>query len=267
MTALSEPLVVATPRLRRARLAVLAHPKILAGVAILAFFVLMVHPSAARRDPLGGQGQHLRPAVRLRPGIAHPSAPSGGALARDELRRAGRLLDVRLRRATDADRGAQRGDHDRASSRSCSARSPRIRGGWFDGFVSHLSDAMVLLPAMVAVFILGIGRPNDEFGAPPGRPQLRGPVRPRAGHRHGARRRAHRRRPPVHGRRTGLRRRRVLDRDPPRAPAPLRPRGGAGDDRRDRGGDRRRLPQLPQRDRRGLRLRSDGLRRDRVVRT
>ena len=24
---------------------------------------------------------------------------------------------------------------------------------------------MVLLPAMIAVFILGIGRPNDEFGA------------------------------------------------------------------------------------------------------
>ena len=40
-----------------------------------------------------------------------------------------------------------------------------FRGGWVDGFVSHLSDAMVLLPAMIAVFVLGISRPDDEFGA------------------------------------------------------------------------------------------------------
>ena len=37
--------------------------------------------------------------------------------------------------------------------------------GWVDGFVSHLSDAMVLLPAMLAVFVLGISRSNEEFGA------------------------------------------------------------------------------------------------------
>jgi peptide/nickel transport system permease protein len=40
-----------------------------------------------------------------------------------------------------------------------------FRRGWVDGFVSHLSDAMVLLPAMIAVFVLGIGRSNEEFGA------------------------------------------------------------------------------------------------------
>ena len=40
-----------------------------------------------------------------------------------------------------------------------------FRGGWVDGFVSHLSDAMVLLPAMLAVFVLGISRPDEQFGA------------------------------------------------------------------------------------------------------
>jgi peptide/nickel transport system permease protein len=39
------------------------------------------------------------------------------------------------------------------------------RRGWVDGVVSHVSDAMVLLPAMLAVFVLGIGRSNAEFGA------------------------------------------------------------------------------------------------------
>lgn len=39
------------------------------------------------------------------------------------------------------------------------------RRGWVDGLVSHVSDAMVLMPALLAVFILGIGRPTEEFGA------------------------------------------------------------------------------------------------------
>ena len=46
MTAVSEPLVVAQPSLRPARLSIFGHPKIVAGAAILGFFLLLTvaHP-------------------------------------------------------------------------------------------------------------------------------------------------------------------------------------------------------------------------------
>ena len=40
-----------------------------------------------------------------------------------------------------------------------------VREGWVDGVITHLSDAMVLLPPLLAVYILGIWRPSDEFGS------------------------------------------------------------------------------------------------------
>ena len=165
MTAISEPLVVATPRLRRARLAVLAHPKILAGVAILAFFVLMIfiHP-LLDATLWARQGNTYDPQFGYDPGIAHPSAPSAehwlgtSSVGRDVFSMfayaAQPTLIVALTAATTI-----------AVISLVFGSIAAFRGGWFDGFVSHLSDAMVLLPAMVAVFVLGIGRPNDEFGA------------------------------------------------------------------------------------------------------
>ena len=77
MTALSEPLVVATPRLRRARFAVLAHPKVLAGVAILAFFVLLtvIHP-LLDATLWAGKNNIYDPQFGFDTSVAHPSAPS-----------------------------------------------------------------------------------------------------------------------------------------------------------------------------------------------
>lgn len=165
MTAVSEPLVVATPRLRRARLSVLGHPKILAGVAILVFFVLLTvaHP-VLNATLWAGQSSVYHPQFGYDSGVAHPSAPSAehwlgtSSLGRDVfsmLANASRpTLVVALSAALSI-----------AVISLVFGSIAAYRGGWVDGFVSHLSDAMVLLPAMIAVFVLGIGRPNDEFGA------------------------------------------------------------------------------------------------------
>jgi peptide/nickel transport system permease protein len=165
VTAVSEPLVVATPRLRRARLSILAQPKILAGVAILAFFILLTvaHP-LLNATLWAGKSSVYDPQFGYAPGVSHPSAPSiehwlgTSSLGRDVfsmLAYAARpTLVVALSAAVTI-----------AVVSLVFGAISAFRGGWVDGFVSHLSDAMVLLPAMVAVFVLGIGRPDDQFGA------------------------------------------------------------------------------------------------------
>jgi peptide/nickel transport system permease protein len=165
MTALSEPLVVATPRLRRARLAILGHPKILAGLAILAFFVVLTVIQPLLDATLwAGKDTIYDPQFGFDTSIAHPSAPSAehwlgtSSTGRDVFSMFAYAARPTLFVAVSAALSI-------AAISLVFGSLAAYRGGWLDGFVSHLSDAMVLLPAMIAVFILGIGRPNDEFGA------------------------------------------------------------------------------------------------------
>lgn len=39
------------------------------------------------------------------------------------------------------------------------------RRGWVDSLISHVGDAMVLLPPLLAVLVLGVGRPDEVFGS------------------------------------------------------------------------------------------------------
>lgn len=165
MTSITEPLVVAQPRLRPARLAILANPKLLAGIAILGFFVLLTvaHP-ILNATLWAGQSNVYHPQFGYDSSVAHPSAPSAehwlgtSSLGKDVfsmLANAARpTLIVALSAAISI-----------AVVSLVFGTLSAYRGGSFDGFVSHLSDAMVLLPAMLAVFVLGISRPNNEFGA------------------------------------------------------------------------------------------------------
>ncbi|HEX2767387.1 MAG TPA: ABC transporter permease [Candidatus Limnocylindria bacterium] len=165
MTAITEPAAVAFPRAGRARRTLVTHPKILAGVAILGLFMLLAVAQPILDATLWhGKGHLYDPQFGFDSSITHPSAPSAthwlgtSSLGRDvfsmltyatrptlvvALTAAGSIAIVSLTLGSVA----------------------AFRRGWIDGFVSHLSDAMVLLPAMVAVFVLGIGRPNEEFGA------------------------------------------------------------------------------------------------------
>jgi peptide/nickel transport system permease protein len=165
MTAVSEPLVVATPRLRRARLSVLTHPKILAGIAILGFFLLLAVAQPLLDATLwAGKSSIYHPQFGFDTGVAHPSAPSlehwlgTSSLGRDVFSMLAYAARPTLLVAVSAAITI-------AVVSLVFGSISAFRRGWVDGFVSHLSDAMVLLPAMLAVFVLGISRPDEQFGA------------------------------------------------------------------------------------------------------
>jgi peptide/nickel transport system permease protein len=165
MTAVSEPLVVATPRLRRARLSILTHPKILAGVAILGFFVLLTVAGPLLDATLwAGKSSIYHPQFGFDTGVAHPSAPSvehwlgTSSLGRDVFSMLAYAARPTLLVAVSAAITI-------AVVSLVFGSISAFRRGWVDDFVSHLSDAMVLLPAMLAVFVLGISRPDEQFGA------------------------------------------------------------------------------------------------------
>ncbi len=165
MTALVEPTIRAGAPQRRGVRFVVSHPKVLAGLAILAVFALLtVLQPLLEATAWSRQPQLYDPQFGFDSTIAHPSAPSGTHwLGTSSL---GRDVFAMLLHAT-------RPTLVVAMSAAASIAAVSIlfgsiaafRRGWVDGFVSHMSDAMVLLPAMLAVFVLGISRSDAEFGA------------------------------------------------------------------------------------------------------
>lgn len=164
MTTLTEPAVVVRSVQRRAMRVVLSNPKILAGLGILAFFALLtVAQPVLEATVWSGRHQVYDPQFGFDTTIGHPSAPSAdhwlgtSSLGRDVFSMLAHATRPTLLVALAA------GSSIAAVSLILGSISA-YRKGWVDGFVSHLSDAMVLLPAMVAVFILGISRSNADFG-------------------------------------------------------------------------------------------------------
>jgi peptide/nickel transport system permease protein len=165
MTALSEPALALAPPARRGRRMILANPKILAGLATMAFFLLLTVAQPLLNATLwAGQSNVYHPQFGFDTGISHPSAPSvrhwlgTSSLGRDVFSMFAHAARPTLFVAFSAAASI-------AIVSLVLGSIAAFRKGWVDGFVSHLSDAMVLLPAMIAVFIVGIGRSNDEYGA------------------------------------------------------------------------------------------------------
>lgn len=165
MTALTEVAPGRAPTRVRGRRPIIANPKILAGLGILAFFLLMtVAQPILNATVWEGQQNIYDPQFGFDSGIAHPSAPSArhwlgtSSLGRDVFAMFAHATRPTLLVALSA------GFSIAVISLALGALAA-YRRGWVDGVVSHVSDAMVLLPAMLAVFVLGIGRSNQEFGA------------------------------------------------------------------------------------------------------
>ena len=165
MTAITEPVLVAVPVTRPSGRTIITHPKILAGLGILALFLLLAFAQPVLEATIWARQQNVYdPQFGFDSTATHPSAPSlrhwlgTSSLGRDVFSMltfaTGPTLLVAFSAATSI-----------AAVSLLLGSVGAFRGGWVDGLVSHLSDALVLLPAMIAVFILGIGRPNSEFGA------------------------------------------------------------------------------------------------------
>lgn len=166
MTALAEQTAapVAPPQ-RRGMGFVVSHPKVLAGIGILALFVfLAVAQPLLEATVWSRQPQLYDPEFGFDSSIAHPSAPSTthwlgtSSLGRDVFAMLLHATRPTLLVALSA--GLSIG-----VVAVLLGSIAAFRRGWVDGFISHLSDAMVLLPAMLAVFVLGISRSDEEFGA------------------------------------------------------------------------------------------------------
>jgi len=143
----------------------LSNPKVLAGLGILAFFTLLTFAQPLLEATLwSGRHQLYDPQFGYDTTIAHPSSPSAihwlgtSSLGRD-------VFSMLVFATRPTFLVALAAASSIAAVSLALGSTAAYRKGWVDGFVSHLSDAMVLLPAMVAVFILGIGRPNEVFGA------------------------------------------------------------------------------------------------------
>jgi peptide/nickel transport system permease protein len=165
MTAITEPVLVMRPALRPTGRALMANPKILIGLAILAAFIVLAFAQPILEATVWARQLNVYdPQFGFDSTVTHPSAPSArhwlgtSSLGRDVfsmfLYGTRPTLLVALSAAI------------AISVVSLLLGSlAAYRGGWVDGFVSHLSDAMVLLPAMIAVFVLGISRSDEQFGS------------------------------------------------------------------------------------------------------
>lgn len=144
---------------------VLSNPKVVVGVVILLLFGLAVaaHP-VLQATVWEYQSNLYSPLSGFDRTIVHPSGPSGthwlgtDSRGRDVVSLFTYAVGPTLVVAVTAGVAI-------AVVSLLAGSAAAYRRGWVDGFVSHLSDAMVLLPALLAVFILGVARPDDEFGA------------------------------------------------------------------------------------------------------
>ena len=150
---------------RRSRAQVLANPKIIAGLALLAGFALLLVADPILDATLWSGRSHIYdPQFGFDTRISHPSGPSPehwlgtSSLGRDVFSMLAFATRPTLVVALSA-AGAT------AVVSLTLGAVAAVRGGWMDGLVTHLSDAMVLLPALLVVYILGIWRPGTEFGA------------------------------------------------------------------------------------------------------
>lgn len=150
---------------RRARTAIAANPKFIAGGAILLFFVVLTAAQPILEATLwSSRLQVYDPQFGFDTRIAHPSVPSldhwlgTSSLGRDVFSMLAFATRPTLLVAISAAAMI-------AAVSLVLGAVAAVREGWLDGVVTHLSDAMVLLPPLLAVYILGIWRPSDDFGA------------------------------------------------------------------------------------------------------
>lgn len=164
MTALA-PAAVTLAAPQRARRAILSNPKFLTGVVILALFGLLTIAQPILEATIWSGRQHIYdPEFGFDTQIGHPSAPSldhwlgTSSLGRDVFSMLAFATRPTLVVAVSAATAI-------AVVSLVLGAVAAVREGWLDGVVTHVSDAMVLLPPLLAVYILGIWRPSGEFGA------------------------------------------------------------------------------------------------------
>ena len=157
--------VATIPRRRSRRVQLLSNPKLVAGLALVGFFgfVILAHP-LFQATIWEGQFRVYDPFIGYDARVVHPAGPSGehwlgtDSLGRDVVSMF--TYSARYSVVVALSAGVVIG--------LVSLLFGSIAGyrrGWVDSFVTHFSDAMVFLPALLAVYIIGVGQDPGEFGA------------------------------------------------------------------------------------------------------
>lgn len=161
--------VATTDRLRRRRRAsrvkLASNVKLMTGIAFVVFFLLVVAAHPVFQNTIWeGQFTLYDPFIGYDTQVVHPSGPSGkhwlgtDSLGRDVVSMF--TYSARYSVVVALTAGLATGVVSLALG-SIAA----YRRGWLDGFVTHVSDAMVFLPALLVVYIIGVGADPAGFGA------------------------------------------------------------------------------------------------------
>jgi peptide/nickel transport system permease protein len=150
---------------RARRVSWASNAKLMAGLGLVVFFVLVVlaHP-VLQGTIWDGQFTVYDPFIGYDTQVVHPSGPSGehwlgtDSLGRDVVSMF--TYSARYSVVVALSAGLATG-----VVAIVLGSIAAYRKGWVDGFVTHFSDAMVFLPALLAVYIIGVGADSASFGA------------------------------------------------------------------------------------------------------
>jgi peptide/nickel transport system permease protein len=150
----------------RSQLRLRLNAKLIAGFALLIFFVLVVLAHPVLRNTLWStSGRSIYdPFIGYDTQVVHPSGPSAvhwlgtDSLGRDVVSMF--TYSARFSVVVALNAGFATG----VVALVLGAVAAYSRG-WLDGLITHTSDAMVLLPALLAVYIIGVGQDAADFGA------------------------------------------------------------------------------------------------------
>lgn len=157
--------VTTIPRRRARRVRLVSNAKFVSGVALVIFFILVVAAHPIFRATLWeGEFTVYDPFIGYDTQVVHPAGPSADhwlgtdSLGRDVVSMF--TFSARYSVAVALSAGL-------ATAVVCLVLGSiaAYRRGWVDSVVTHVSDAMVFLPALLAVYIIGVGSDLRAFSA------------------------------------------------------------------------------------------------------
>lgn len=151
---------------RRSRWSLLrSNPKLMAGLGLVVFFLAVVAAYPIFEATIWeGKFTLYDPVIGYDTQVVHPSGPSGAHwLGTDSLGRD--VVSMFTYSARYSVVVAFAAGISIGVVALVLGSVAAYRGGWLDAVITHFSDAMVFLPALLAVYIIGVGRGAGEFGA------------------------------------------------------------------------------------------------------
>jgi len=157
--------VVTVPRRQSRRVHLMANAKLVSGLALVAFFLLLIlaHP-LFQATIWEREFRVYDPFIGYDTQVVHPAGPSADhwlgtdSLGRDVVSMF--TYSARYSVVVALSAGLAIGVVSLLFG-SIAA----YKRGWLDSVVTHFSDAMVFLPALLAVYIIGVGQDPGGFGA------------------------------------------------------------------------------------------------------